>query len=57
MDITGAVNAQMQEEIGEQEGLSKEEVRMLCMKFGLLPVQLTPSEKHLIQKEERKNGR
>jgi hypothetical protein len=51
MDATEAIISQFNEEVGE-EGVSSKENMMLRMKYGLSAVQLTPSEKYLIIKEE-----
>jgi len=58
-DITEVIMGQIQEEIGEDvefNELPKEHSKILLQKYGLIPAQLTASEKHLILKESRKNG-
>lgn len=35
---------------------SKAEHKMLLQKYGVIPPQLTPSEKNLVLKDERKHG-
>ena len=62
MTIKDAVEKQFAEEVAlDAEGfpnvLTKDENRILRMKYGLSAVMLTPSEKYLINKEERKYGR
>jgi len=51
MDIIESVNNQIKEEIGNAK-LNKFELQMIQMKYGTLSVELTPSEKYLIKKEE-----
>jgi hypothetical protein len=55
---TELLMGQIQLEIGEDvefNELPKEHSKMLAQKYGLIPPQLTASEKHLTTKEER-NG-
>lgn len=52
MELIDVVIKQFNEEVGE-EGVTSKENTILRMKYGLSAVQLIPSEKYLIQKEER----
>lgn len=52
MTIIESIKKQFKEELGEVK-VKREYIRILQMKYGLIIPQLTPSEKYLIQKDER----
>jgi hypothetical protein len=57
MELIDSLKKQMSEEIGDDEDMKAETRKLLLQKFGIIPPQLTPSENHLILKEERSRGR
>lgn len=55
MEMIESLKEQVAAEIGEDE-LNKDQKRMILMKYGIMYPQLTAAERHIIIKEQRKNG-